>query len=171
MLLKSRVPWESAEAVWPSPGQGCLLEEEMSELSVGGWPGGDQHEEDQRGRASHGEGTARAKEWSSRTYSVCRKWQAVEVDTGSCHQDRSVFLKDKISLPRLSLFCFVKNEQAIYSRILPRFQRLGSYNPHPPTPQALLRYSSHIILCRFKVFKMLIWYTYMLQNDHHQSIS
>ena len=35
----------------------------------------------------------------------------------------------------------------------------------------LLRYNWHITLCNFKVYNMLIWYTYILQYDHHQSVS
>ena len=34
-----------------------------------------------------------------------------------------------------------------------------------------LRYNWHITLCKFKVYKVLIWYTYILQNDYSLSIS
>ena len=37
-------------------------------------------------------------------------------------------------------------------------------------PSALLGYNWHIILCKFKVY-MLIWYTYILQNDYHRSVT
>ena len=34
---------------------------------------------------------------------------------------------------------------------------------------ALLRYNWHIILCKFMVYKLLIWYIYILQNDYQHS--
>ena len=34
---------------------------------------------------------------------------------------------------------------------------------------ALLRYNWHIILCKFKVYKLLMWYIYILQNDYQHS--
>lgn len=36
---------------------------------------------------------------------------------------------------------------------------------------ALLRYDWHITLCNFKMSNLLVWYTYILQNDYHQSTS
>lgn len=39
-----------------------------------------------------------------------------------------------------------------------------------PTPD-LLKYNWHIKLYKFKVYNVLIWYTYVLQNDYFHSIS
>ena len=36
---------------------------------------------------------------------------------------------------------------------------------------ALLSNNWHITLCNFKLYNLLIWYIYILQNDYHHSIS
>ena len=33
-----------------------------------------------------------------------------------------------------------------------------------------LRYNQHITFCKFKVYNVIIWYTYMLQNDCHNKV-
>ena len=38
-------------------------------------------------------------------------------------------------------------------------------------PPALLRYNWHIILSEYKVYNVVIWYTYILQNDYCHSVS
>ena len=37
-------------------------------------------------------------------------------------------------------------------------------------PQALLKYNWHITLCKFKVYSVVIWYMYILQNDYHSKV-
>ena len=38
-------------------------------------------------------------------------------------------------------------------------------------PPALLRYNWHVTLCKFKVYSVMIWITYILQNDYHNNVS
>lgn len=35
---------------------------------------------------------------------------------------------------------------------------------------ALLGYNWHIALCKFKVYGVIIWYMYLLQNDYHSEV-
>lgn len=48
------------------------------------------------------------------------------------------------------------------------WKRGRGWIPPPPTS---LRYNWHGTLCKFKLYNMLIWYTYTLQNDYHHSKS